>query len=75
MRILVVEDEVGIAMSLRQGLTADGFTVDVADNGVETEGSWGEDSAGNERSTYGLNGSSVRCEMIDKDLTNTCGAD
>jgi DNA-binding response OmpR family regulator len=35
MRILVVEDEVGIATSLRQGLTADGFAVDVADNGLD----------------------------------------
>jgi len=47
----------------------------VADDGVGIEGSWGEDSAGNERSTFGLNGSSVRCGMTDKDLTNNCGAD
>ena len=35
MRILVVEDEVGIARALQRGLTADGFAVDVADNGVD----------------------------------------
>ena len=35
MRILVVEDEEGIATSLQKGLTADGFTVDVADNGLD----------------------------------------
>lgn len=35
MRILVVEDEEGIATSLKRGLTADGFTVDVADNGID----------------------------------------
>ncbi len=35
MRILVVEDEVGIADALDRGLTADGFAVDVARNGVD----------------------------------------
>lgn len=35
MKLLVVEDEVGIASSLHKGLTADGFTVDVADNGID----------------------------------------
>lgn len=35
MRVLVVEDEVGIARALQRGLTADGFAVDVADNGVD----------------------------------------
>jgi len=34
-RVLVVEDEVGIARALQRGLTADGFAVDVADNGVD----------------------------------------
>ena len=35
MRILVVEDEEGIATALRRGLTADGFAVDIADNGID----------------------------------------
>ena len=35
MRILVVEDEEGIATSLQRGLTADGFAVDVAENGID----------------------------------------
>lgn len=35
MKILVVEDEIGIAEALRRGLTADGFAVDVADNGTD----------------------------------------
>ncbi len=35
MKLLVVEDEIGIASSLQKGLTADGFTVDVADNGID----------------------------------------
>lgn len=35
MKLLVVEDEVGISTSLMKGLTADGFTVDVADNGLD----------------------------------------
>ncbi len=33
--MLVVDDEVGIAEALRRGLTADGYTVDVADNGLD----------------------------------------
>jgi len=35
MRILVVEDEEGIATSLKRGLEADGFAVDVATDGVD----------------------------------------
>ena len=35
MRILVVEDEVRLAAALRRGLQAEGFTVDVAHDGVE----------------------------------------
>lgn len=35
MRILVVEDEVGIAEALQRGFTADGFAVDVAADGVD----------------------------------------
>lgn len=35
MKLLVVEDEEGISSSLMKGLTADGFTVDVADNGLD----------------------------------------
>ena len=38
MRVLVVEDEIRIAEALERGLTADGFTVDRADNG--TDGLW-----------------------------------
>jgi len=33
--VLVVEDEKKIASALKRGLTAEGFTVDVANNGVE----------------------------------------
>ncbi len=35
MRILVIEDEPGIADALQRGLTADGFAVDVATNGLD----------------------------------------
>ena len=35
MRILVVDDEVGVTTALKRGLTADGFDVDVAHDGVE----------------------------------------
>ncbi|MFT7473298.1 MAG: two-component system OmpR family response regulator [Verrucomicrobiales bacterium] len=35
MKLLVVEDEEGIATSLKKGLTADGFTVDLACNGLD----------------------------------------
>jgi len=35
MRILVVEDEEGVSTSLKRGLEADGFAVDVADNGLD----------------------------------------
>jgi DNA-binding response OmpR family regulator len=35
MRVLAVEDEVGLAETVRDGLSADGFTVDLAHNGVE----------------------------------------
>ncbi len=38
MRILVVDDEKGLAAGLRSGLEADGFAVDVATNG--TDGLW-----------------------------------
>jgi DNA-binding response OmpR family regulator len=38
MRVLVVEDEKKLAMSLKRGLEADGFAVDVALDG--TEGHW-----------------------------------
>ena len=44
-------------------------------DGVDTEGSWGQDSLGNQRSTFGVNGASGRCGMTDKDLSNSCGAD
>lgn len=35
MKLLVVEDEAGISASLKRGLTADGFVVDVANNGLD----------------------------------------
>ena len=35
MKILVVEDEVKLAEYLRKGLTEEGFTVDVANNGID----------------------------------------
>lgn len=35
MKLLVVEDEIGIASSLHKGFTADGFTVDVAHDGLD----------------------------------------
>ena len=38
MRVLVVEDERGLAAGLRLGLTAEGFAVDVAYSG--TDGLW-----------------------------------
>lgn len=38
MRVLVVEDEARLAAGLRTGLEAEGFAVDVADNG--TDGLW-----------------------------------
>jgi DNA-binding response OmpR family regulator len=34
-RVLVVEDEIGLAETLRHGLTANGFTVDVMHNGED----------------------------------------
>lgn len=35
MRILIIEDETGIAEALRRGFVADGYAVDTADNGVD----------------------------------------
>jgi two-component system OmpR family response regulator len=35
MRVLVVEDEVGLAETIRDGLAREGFTVDLAHDGVE----------------------------------------
>jgi DNA-binding response OmpR family regulator len=35
MRVLVVEDEVGLADFLREGLTEEGFAVDVVHTGVD----------------------------------------
>ncbi|MDQ1698003.1 MAG: hypothetical protein QOJ03_3356 [Frankiaceae bacterium] len=34
-RVLVIEDEVGIATAVQRGLIAEGFAVDIADNGVD----------------------------------------
>jgi DNA-binding response OmpR family regulator len=35
MRVLVVDDEIGLAETIRDGLTAQGFTVDLAHDGVD----------------------------------------
>jgi DNA-binding response OmpR family regulator len=35
MRVLVVEDEVGLARALQRGLTAEGFTVELAHTGID----------------------------------------
>ncbi len=35
MRLLIVEDEVRLASALQRGLSAEGFTVDVAHNGPD----------------------------------------
>ena len=35
MRVLVVDDEVGLAETVRRGLAADGFVVDVVHNGID----------------------------------------
>lgn len=35
MRLLVVEDEIRLAEGLRRGLEAEGFAVDIADNGID----------------------------------------
>jgi two-component system OmpR family response regulator len=37
MRILLVEDDQGLATELQQGLRAEGYAVDVADNGIDAE--------------------------------------
>jgi hypothetical protein len=44
----------------------------VADDGAGKEGSWSADSAEQERSGPGVNGSSGTCGNGDKDVTNTC---
>jgi plastocyanin len=46
----------------------------VATDAVDTEGPWGADSTGIERSGIGTNGSSNRCGITDKDLGNPCGS-
>jgi len=45
----------------------------VADDGSGTEGSWGKDVGGGERTGPGLNGASGQCANTDKDLSSTCG--
>ena len=45
----------------------------VANNDAHAEGSWGADSAGNERTGPGTNGASNQCRVTIKDLTNACG--
>ena len=42
-------------------------------DGAGTEGSWGEDSAGNERLGPGLGGVSGACGMSLRDVSNACG--
>ena len=37
MRILLVEDDQGLASELQQGLRAEGYAADVADNGIDAE--------------------------------------
>jgi hypothetical protein len=45
----------------------------LTNDGVTTEGSWGTDSAGQERVGPGAGGSSDECGIAAKDLSNTCG--
>jgi hypothetical protein len=47
------------------------FTI-LANNGTTTEGSWGQDSAGGERTGPGAGGVSGQCGMTSKNLVNTC---
>lgn len=44
-----------------------------ATDGSTSEGSWGRDSTGNERSGPGTGGSSGQCGVTGRDLTNACG--
>ena len=44
----------------------------LANDGIETEGSWGTDSAGQERVGPAA-GTSGECGIAEKDLNNTCG--
>jgi hypothetical protein len=46
----------------------------VADDGATIEGSWGRSSAAAERNGTGPDGSSGECGILDKSVTNTCGA-
>jgi plastocyanin len=45
----------------------------VADDNATVEGSWGKNSAGNERTGPGAGGSSAQCGILTKDVSNTCG--
>jgi plastocyanin len=45
----------------------------LAENNTGTEGSWGTDSASNERNGFFAGGSSGQCGITTKDLSNTCG--
>jgi len=45
----------------------------VVNEGFTTEGSWGDDSAGNERVGPGTGGSSGQCSVTARSLTDTCG--
>ncbi len=44
----------------------------LADNGATTEGSWGDDSGGSERTGPAAGGGSGQCSMTAKNLANTC---
>ena len=45
----------------------------LANDGVTTEGSWGTDSAVQERVGPAAGGSSDECGIVAEDLSNTCG--
>jgi plastocyanin len=45
----------------------------IADDNGTVEGSWGKNSAGNERVGPGAGGSSGQCGILTKDVSNTCG--
>ena len=45
----------------------------LANDNVSTEGSWGTDGTGAERTGPGLGGASTQCGSMTKSLVNTCG--
>lgn len=46
----------------------------LANDSATTEGSWGRNSLSQERNGPGLDGCSNQCGIVDKSVTNTCGA-